>query len=276
MTPGRARHVPEGDELDLLMRCTGYRFNRNGVACGRAEPATAEDLAEAERLGWPVRRPERVSAVDIAARSSRAAGLLRRSDVARAFAAGVGGSAPRGRQVLISYAWAAHLPADAQDCGLAPVEEIDVTDQLVRLACGWAWNELPASNVVDLEAAVSQGLPEPTEADWAAFDRLVAVVAAQPAAQTPGGLERELARAKVLPRTDKYQRYGILIGLAEAGVLPNSLLPPSLDRFVPLSERHRADRAARGGPRSDVPVPLSGWRGALGVDRERLSDLFGR
>jgi hypothetical protein len=273
-----ARHVPSGDELALLMRCTGYRFNRGGVATGRAEPATPEDLAEAARLGWQVGVRETVSAGDIVARAVAAAGTLRSEDVARAFVAGVGGSALRGRQVLISYAWARHLPVDGDpaECGLRPVEELDVTEQLVRLACGWAWNELPAHYLVDLEAAASQGLPEPSDEDRAVLDRLLDLVESQPDEQTPGGLEKEIARAKLLPRTDKYQRYGILSALAEAGVLPNPALAPSWDRFVPTSERHEASRHVPGGPRSDIVLPLGAWRGKDGVDRQRCAELFSR
>lgn len=89
----------------------------------------------------------------------------------------------------------------------------------------------------------------------------------------PGGLQKELA--KVLPRTDKYQRYGILAALAEVGVLPNPVLSPSLDRFVSNTERLEASRRVRGGPRSDIVLPLAAWRGGDGVDRARVSELFG-
>jgi hypothetical protein len=269
--------VPEGDELALLMRCTGYRFNRNGVATRLSDPPTPEDLATARELGWTVGELTSLTAREIVDRSRAAVARLSRDEVALAFVAGVGGSALRGRQVLISYAWALHLPAgpEVPDCGLRPVEEIDVTKQLVRLACGWAWNEMPADFVLDLEAAASQGLPKPTGDDWAVLDRLLDIAGSQPPDQTPGGLEKELARAKVLPRTDKYQRYGILIALAEAGVLPNPVLAPSLDRFVPTAERWAASSRVRSGPRSDIVVPLGAWRGRDGVDRERAGELFG-
>ncbi|MFF4291927.1 hypothetical protein ACFY0R_42675, partial [Streptomyces sp. NPDC001633] len=88
---------------------------------------------------------------------------------------------------------------------------------------------------------------------------------------TPGQLEKSIARARLLPRTDKYQRYGILIALAELGVLPNTLLPPSIDRFVSRTECQAAYRRVRGAPRSDITLPLAAWRG--GLDTARVARL---
>ena len=68
--------------------------------------------------------------------------------------------------------WARHLrtaprdPGGVPDCGLHAVEDLDVTEKLVRIACGWAWNELPAGFVPDLETATT-GLPTPTGDDRA-------------------------------------------------------------------------------------------------------------
>jgi hypothetical protein len=59
------------------------------------------------------------------------------------------GSAPRGRQTIISYGWARLLdraPRDAggvPDCGLAAMSHLNAPHELLRLALGWAWNELP-------------------------------------------------------------------------------------------------------------------------------------
>ncbi|MFJ4769560.1 hypothetical protein ACIP88_10625 [Streptomyces uncialis] len=280
MTPVAARDVPQGDELLLLMRCTGYRFNRNGVATGATAPPDEDDLAEAHRLGRPIGVKEEWAAGEIVARSVEAARVLDPDAVLSAFAAGVGGSAPRGRQILISYAWARYLaeapqgpqgPHGVPDCGLSEVERLDVTEELVRIACGWAWNEIPARCLPDLEAAASHGLPEATGADLDVLRALLDLVAAQPQGTTPGQLERTVARAGLLARTDKYQRYGILIGLAELGVLPNPLLAPSFDRFVPRAEVHEAHRGMRGAPRSDITLPLAAWRG--GVDAARAARL---
>nr|MDT0658519.1 hypothetical protein [Micromonospora sp. DSM 115978] len=271
------RRIPTGAELAVLMRCTGYRFTRTGVATGATEPPGEDDHQQARRLGWPVGVAERSTAADLVERASLAVDRLDVDAVLGAFVAGVGASAPRGRQILISYAWARHLrtaprdPGGVPDCGLHPVEELDVTEKLVRIACGWAWNELPAGFVPDLEAAAAE-LPTPTMADRAVLVDLLALIAGQPDGTTPGQLERAVARAKLLPRTDRYQRYGILIGLAELGVLPSPALAPSFDRFVPVAEQHAAYRRLRGAPRSDITVPLAGWRG--GVDRTRADRLL--
>ncbi|MDG4828993.1 hypothetical protein O7627_06685 [Solwaraspora sp. WMMD1047] len=271
------RRVPAGAELALLMRCTGYRFTRTGVATGATEPPGEDDREQARRLGWPIGVPERSTAAELVDRAIAAADRLDLDAVLGAFVAGVGASAPRGRQVLISYAWARHLrtaprdPGSVPDCGLHPVEELDVTEKLVRIACGWAWNELPVGFVPDLEAAAVE-LPAPTAADRAVLVDLLALIAGQPAGTTPGQLERAVGRAKLLPRTDKYQRYGILTGLAEFGVLPSPVLAPSYDRFVPVAEQHAAYRQLRGAPRSDITVPLAGWRG--GLDQTRADRLL--
>lgn len=205
-------------------------------------------------------------------RAIAAAGALDEEAVIAAFVAGLG-SSPRGRQTVISFGWARFLdtaPAGEDgvpDCGLRSVSEIDVTEQLLRLALGWSWNELPAHYLPDLEAAVAEGLPSPQEEDRERLRALLDVVRAQPPGTTPGQLEKAVARAKIVPGTDKYQRYGILIGLSEFGVLPSPVLPPMWDRFIPTAERHASYAAVRGAPRSDIPVPLAGWRGGLGEQR---------
>lgn len=145
-----------------------------------------------------------------------------------------------------------------------------MTDELVRLALGWSWNELPAHYLPDLEAAAAEGLPAPDDDDRARLRSLLGLLRAQPAGTTPGAMEKEMARARIVPATDKYQRYGILIGLAEIGVLRGAALPPSWDRFVPVAERHAASRTQRGSIRSDITLPLAAWRGGVDEDRAAL------
>ena len=275
-------NVPDGDDLALLMRCYGYRVTRAGTMTGDPTPPTPAELAEAGRRGWRPRHTEQLSARAFIARAIAAAQALRRDDVAAAFIAGVGGSAPRGRLTLISYAWAIHLPQALEasapalpDCGLSDPVEIDVADELVRLALGSVWNEVPEHYLPDLEAAASHGLPTPTAEDTTRFRDLLAIIAVQPPEMTPGALEKEIARRKIVPRSDKYQRYGILQALAEAGVMPNPDLAPSLDRQVTRAEFHRDHALAQSAPRSDIVPPLANWRGAMGIDRQRLRALFG-
>ena len=276
------RRVPQGAELALLMRCYGYRFNRAGRVV-RDEVAPAPDeLAEAERSGWLVKRKVTLTKREAIERSVAAMRELSLDEVARAFVAGVGGSCPRGRQTLISYAWALHLPSavaaaapDLPDCGLREEVAIDFAEELTRLAFGTVWNELPLRFLPDLEAAAAQGLPKPAPDDWSVFHELIDVIAAQPDATTPGALEKDIARREIVPRSETYARYGILQALAEAGIMPNPRISPMFDRHVPQAEWLGAHKGLKGSPRGDIVLPLAGWRGELGVDRRRLRDLFG-
>lgn len=277
------RRVPQGGELEPLLRCYGYRLTRAGTVKG-VEPSRApEDVGAAESFGWPVRATERWRPSEIVERAVAAADALDEETVLGAFVAGFG-SAPRGRQTVISYGWARFLGVATRgadgipDCGLtAPAGgsyEVDVTHTLLRLALGWAWNELPQNYLPDLEAAATQGLPLPNDDDRQRLRALLDLLRAQPAGTLPSELEKAVARSKIVPGTDKYQRYGILIGLSEFGVLPSPVLVPSWDRFIPDTERKAAYRNVKSGPRSDIPVPLTAWRGGLDERRaERLTNL---
>lgn len=269
--------VPGEKALGPLMRCYGYRFTRAGTVKGAEPSGDPADVVAAHRAGWPLHQREQWAAPEIVERAVSAAAALHEDAVLPAFVAGLG-SAPRGRQTVISYGWARFLstaPRDEDgvpDCGLEPVSEVDVTEVLLRLALGWAWNEMPEQYLPDLEAAAAEGLPRPEEDDRERMRALLGLIRSAPAGMRPSELEKEVARAKIVPGTDKYQRYGILIGLAEIGVLPSPALPPMWDRFIPTAERHAASRRLRGAPRSDITVPLAGWRG--GVDEQRASWLL--
>jgi hypothetical protein len=271
------RRVPSGVDRDVLMRCYGYRFTRAGTVKGTDPSDAPADLAAAHGAGWPVREPERWSAGEIVERAVEAAAALDEDAVLAALVAGLG-SAPRGRQTIISYGWARFLRSAARhaggvpDCGLDPAADVDVTEALLRLTLGWSWNEIPAGYLPDLEAAASEGMPEPDAEDRVRLRALLDLIRSSPAGITPSELEKQLARAKLVPGTDKYQRYGILIGLSEFGILPSPVLPPMWDRFIPTAVRHAAYRSLRGAPRSDITVPLAGWRG--GVDEHRAARLL--
>ncbi len=267
--------VPSGDSVELLMRVYGYRFTRTRTVTGAPRSDDPADLAAARAAGWPVRHVEQWSAHEIVDRATAAAAELDEQAVLAAFVAGLG-RAPRGRQTVISYGWARHLGTAPRgedgvpDCGLPSVAGVDVTERLLRLALGWAWNETPYHYLPDLEAATAEGLPEPGDDDRARLRALLDLVRSVPDGTRPSELEKLVARAKLLPGTDKYQRYGVLVGLAEFGVLPSRVLPPMWERFVPASERHAA--AVRGAPRSDITLPFAGWRG--GVDERRAARLL--
>jgi hypothetical protein len=269
--------VPSGDSVGLLMRLYGYQFTRTGTVKGAPRSDDPADLATARAAGWPVHVSEQWSARDIVDRASAAVATLDEDAVLAAFVAGLD-SAPRGRQPVISFGWARYLGTAPRgedgvpDCGLRGISGVDVTERLLRLALGWAWNEQPHHYLPDLEAAAAEGLPQPTDDDRARLRALLDVVRSAQDGTRPGELEKLVARAKVVPRTDKYQRYGILVGLAEFGVLPSPALPPMWDRFIATTERHEAAAAVRGAPRSDITLPLAGWRG--GIDERRAARLL--
>lgn len=268
------RRAPQGPELEVLMRIYGYRHTRTGGIAGTEMSTDTADILTAEAFGWPVRLMERFTGTEVLTRSIEAVSNLGEDEVLSAWVAGLH-SLPRGRQPLISFSWARHLAgaptgeAGLPDCGLnATPPGIDVTEVLLRIALGWAWNELPFRYLPDLEAGVAEGLPTPTEDDRGRLRALLDLIAAQPSGTTVSVLEKTIARAKIVPRADKYQRYGILVGLAEFGVL-SSPNPCRWDRFVSQEEMIAA---WAGGPRSDVTPPLSGWRG--GFDTGKAARLL--
>lgn len=217
-------------------------------------------------------------------RLRKAATGLREKDVLAAFIAGIGGSAPIGRQALVSYAHARHLAPHAFDptpgyttcrtCGFDKKSSVETTEEALRAHLGFVWNESPARYFVALEE-LAMAPPQPTKADRAVLRAALGLAAAMSADTTPGELEKELARKKLIPETDKYARYGILEALAMVGVLPNPLLAPEWDRLVTQTELWEASKRAKGGPRSDVILPFGGWRGKEGVDWARAKALFG-
>lgn len=254
-------------------------------ATKRLGPPTEDELAAAATAGYPTDELEVLRHDDVITRLHAVRDQLASSDITAAFIAGVGGSSPRGLQPLISYAFARTIPVHAavgtkhahcEVCSLHKEADIDRTEELLRCHLGFLWNELPTDWVLDLEELAAIGPPRPTAADHATFASLLAAIAEAPADCTPGELEKELSRRKVLPHTrDKYQRYGILEALAEVGVLPNPYVASRWDTFTPNKERFAASAKVRGSPRSDIVLPFGGWRGTLGVDWRRAKDLFG-
>lgn len=264
----------------ILERELGYA---RGAAKRLGKPTEVERAAAAA-AGYPTGQRERYTHDEAIRRLHRARDRFTPADVTGAFMAGVGGSAPRGLQPLISYAFARHVPAHAaagtrdvcETCSIEKEAEVDRTEALLRYHLGFLWNELPTGWVLDLEELAELGPPRPTDADRATFAALLDAIAEAPDDCTPGRLEKELARRKILPRSrDKYQRYGILEALGEVGVLPNPLVAPWWDRFEPSSQRILASSKLRGSPRSDIVLPFGAWRGALGVDWARAGELFG-
>ncbi|MEO0815277.1 MAG: hypothetical protein AAFY60_20625, partial [Myxococcota bacterium] len=265
----------------------GYRYHR---------PESVK-VEQWERL-WESRFPPNASvALDHDETVSRFIELgqsLDESAVLEGFVLGCSGTWPRGRQSLISFAFAKHLkphrfvaskPAgtnqldDSSDrcavCGIPARWTGNPTHEVFRAHWGYAWNEHPEDWVFELEERLSLSTPRVDEGDRERFTAFVRCIQSAEPGETPGQLDKRLTKAKVLPKTDKYRRYGILLALAEVGVLPAEPATPWFREFRTCAETAAAARGAGGNPRSDIVIPLSLWRGDTPIDDEVLQKLFG-
>lgn len=275
VTTGRYRGPVTPEIFDILSRSYGYRRGR------AVKTPTQEDLDQAAAAGFSVGQMQTFAHDDLVRRARQAAGRLTEGDVTEAFVAGVGGSAVRGRQLLISFLWARQLTEHAYEgthvchlCGLAATDSLDVTNRRLVTRHGSVWNEQPIGWALDVEDAVEPGVPAPIGEDREVLRNLLVTAAGMPGDATPSVLEKELAKARIVPRADKYARLGILEALAEAGVLPNGLLTPTYDRLPTRPEVWEASRRLRGSSRSDIVLPFGAWRGSDGVDWDRADRLF--
>jgi hypothetical protein len=264
----------------LLQRAYGFAKGKERAA----GPPSASELAELEAAGWPVGVPVTLSHDDVVHRLQRAAAKFEVKAIADAFVAGLG-SAPRGRQSLISYAFARHLVVHegvyegkysaCRACGVDRSTNLDPSKELLLYYSGNVWNEKPGRWWTDLEELARSGAPNPTQEDRDTLLALLHACASADAAVTPAQLEQQLAKGKILRATkSKYERYGILQALAETGVLPNELIAPRWDRFISPVEIWHAGESLKGSPRSDIVLPLAAWRGKLGVDWRRAAEIF--
>ena len=203
--------------------------------------------------------------------------------VAKAFIAGVGGSYQRGLQPLISYCFAKHLlphkfAGTHKVCSLCGVEKTEwknVRYEIFRLYWGYAWNELPLTYLIDLEEFIEQTEVNPTQQDIEIFNTLLDAISNAPSDETPSQLEKRIAKEKIIPKVDKYRRYGILEALSEVGAIPNSIQAPSIERFISQEECWVNSEKLKSSLRSDIILPYGAWRGNLGVDHKRAKEIFG-
>ncbi|KCZ86085.1 hypothetical protein HAD_10370 [Hyphomonas adhaerens MHS-3] len=184
----------------------------------------------------------------------------------RYYIRGLSGDHPRYRQTLMSYLFMAGLEDHAftpsqrhvncDGCGLPQQTVFDRTHALYTYYLGHSWNETPAHFLPELEEASDWEAPEVTTVQVEKLSSLLQAISDASEDETPGQLEKRIASLKLLPKTDKYKRYGILQTLAVAGILPS-------------------DHDTDGQPaRSDIVHPLAGWRGGMGVDYDVASKVF--
>jgi hypothetical protein len=196
------------------------------------------------------------------------------------FYKGVTGEYIRGRQTLTSYIFLKNLPEhkftgkhNCDICSMREIETIDKTGQLFSYHLGAVWNEMPLHFLIELEEIVKMEKPVITETDKTFLDNLLDFINQTEKDETPGKLEKRLAKNKTLPKTSKYSRYGILQTLAMCGILPNKLVVPDYDGFTNF--RERCAIKLKGSIRSDIVLPLAGWRGEYGVDYKKYKEIFG-
>lgn len=278
------------DETQRWVKATYYGKDKvedfDGARFVHGRPASIAPGAWARFVGgaYPPDDHEQADHDALVDRILEADAALSWDEVLRGFVAGFG-SWPRGRQTAISSAFARHLrphayvpapdgTARCATCTLPAREEWDRTDAVFRCYWGYAWNEMLEHAVPDLEERVRRGAtPDPTDEDCARLRSWLACIGDAPAAETPGQLQARLGKAKIVPGVDKYRRLGMLAALAELGVLPTRM-GGRYDAMRSTGDFAAAQATVRGSPRSDVPLPLATWRGALGVDEARARALF--
>ncbi|MEP3890407.1 MAG: hypothetical protein ABJN69_08055 [Hellea sp.] len=182
------------------------------------------------------------------------------------FIKGLSGDVPRYRQSLMSY-WhmnglsrhSFETSSNRTTCAICDLPDetvLDRTHALLTYYYGHSWNEGCADFLLELEEISEVEKPNLTDDDRERFITLLQEIATAETGETPGLLEKRIGKLKLLPKTDKYKRYGILQTLAVIGVLP--------------SDEGMNNQPAR----SDIVAPLAGWRGELGVDFDKAFEIF--
>ena len=182
------------------------------------------------------------------------------------FIKGLSGKFPRYRQTLMSVWYLcgidnhkfekSELKENCSICGLPKNTFEDRTHSLFTYYLGHSWNEMPAHFLGELQEISEMPKPRILEDEIEVFINLLKEINKADANETPGQLEKRIAKSKLLPKTNKYKRYGILQTLAVIGVLPSN---SEFDN-QPI--------------RSDIVLPLAGWQVELGVDFNKVTEIF--
>lgn len=182
------------------------------------------------------------------------------------FIKGLSGEYPRYRQSLLSYWYVCGLSNHSYQksetsatciiCGLPESTVEDRTYSLLSYHMGNSWNEQPEYFLAELQEISAEPKPELNEEDIQRFIQLLQEINNADKDETPADLEKRIAKSKLLPKTDKFKRYGIFQTLAVLGILP------SKSEFDNQPEQ------------SDIVFPLAGWKGELGVDFNKAKEIF--
>lgn len=196
-------------------------------------------------------------------------------------------SFPRGRQPILSYLFARAVPEHTFTpferggdicaiCSMSEQKRVHKGKEIFRAYWGYSWNEVWSTYLVELREFSELPPCVPTETDIQIFCAVIDFIRNAPAGETPGKLEQRIRKAKVVPHYEKYRFRGQLITLAELGILPNPHVKPLYDGFVSFQDRCLIGQKIRGSARSDIVMPLAGWRGDNPIDEDRLHFLFGQ
>ncbi|MDE7351861.1 MAG: hypothetical protein K2O06_02235 [Acetatifactor sp.] len=195
-------------------------------------------------------------------------------------------SFPRGRQPILSYLFAKVVPEHTFTpfekggdicalCSMSKHIRIQKGEEIFRKYWGYSWNEMWGESLVDLQEFSELPTCVPTESDIKIFCAVIDLIRNAPFGETPGKLEQRIRKAKIVPNYEKYRFRGQLIALAELGILPNPYVKPLYDGFVSFQQRCLISHKISDSTRSDIVMPLSGWRGDNPINEDRLYFLFG-
>lgn len=195
------------------------------------------------------------------------------------------GSFQRGRQPILSYLFARAVPSHdfcnsqggeiCEVCGMKKEFWLEEGNEIFRNYWGYSWNEGVEDFYLDLEE-FSKLPPRPvTDEDLQIFLSVIDMIREAAEGETPGGLEQRIKKSKRVPGCETYRLRGQLMALAELGVMYNPVIKPLYDGFTGHDARCGLGHRLPGGSRSDIVLPLGGWRGKYGICEERFCELFG-
>ncbi|MDQ0113237.1 hypothetical protein [Paenibacillus harenae] len=210
---------------------------------------------------------------------------LTRSSVAGLFIAGVGGSFPRGLSVLMSYHLMIHMKEHAYQqaerfvtcgiCGFYNTGWEHISRVQYVMHSGHTYGSTNAGAYIDLKELIELEHVVPMPEDIAVFQNLLNSLDRAADDETPGQYEKRLSAEKLLSGNAGIRR-GILQSLATVGIVPNRVLPLSLDRWVNKEEILEGESTLNNTKgRSDMEMPWAGWQGRLRVDWDKVIQVFG-
>jgi hypothetical protein len=214
-------------------------------------------------------RPTSTTHDEAVSRLAAAGARLDLNEVADAFLAGLASAPPRFRTPLARAGFAVNVPPHPYTPS-GPSSDFCAVCGLTRTLTvredGAPWKQAHVA-LLDLEDFVAGPKPTPTAADLACFDRVLDGVAAL----SPEARATDLIKhwSKVVPRTNAWDRRALLSALSAAGVLETLDHPGRLTRWVGFWEDEEIPSTT-----GDLGPPEAWWRGADGVNRSALDELF--